>query len=281
MVADVPGRSAARGFVERNLAGLMDALDHAARADADARRGGWLQGLDPRAKLLGFGALIIAAVGARNLYTVLAMFLVAAGLAVSSCVQWRALVTQVWIGALVFTGLIALPAVFLTPGREIYKLPLLHWAVTAQGLRAAGMLIGRAETTATLAWTMVFSTRWTQVLKALRVLRVPTVAVVILGMTYRYIFLLLGLATDFFAARRSRQIGVLDAGQRHRVAIGAVGVLLDKSLHMSGEVYQAMQSRGFAGEVYTLDDFHWRGRDTTALLGFLALAAGMLWLGWE
>ncbi len=279
MVDGASRRSAARGFVERNIAGLVGAMDHAARADADARRKGWLQSLDPRAKILGFGALIVAAVGVRSLPLVWAMFLVAAGLAVLSCAQWRVLVTQIWIGALIFTGMIALPAVFLTPGRGVYTLPLLHWAVTAQGLRAAGMLIGRAETTATLAWTVVFSTRWTQVLKALRVLRVPTVAVVILGMTYRYIFLLLGLASDFFAARRSRQVGMLDAGQRHRVAIGAVGVLLDRSLHMSGEVYQAMQSRGFAGEVYSLDDFCWRGRDTVALLGFLMAAAGTFWLG--
>ena len=279
MVGGVLRRSAARGFVERNIAGLMDAMDHAARADADARREGWLQSLDPRTKLIGFGALILAAVGVRSLPVVSGMFLAAAGLAVSSCVQWRTLVTQIWIGALLFTGLIALPAVFLTPGRGVYTLPLLHWVMTAQGLHTAGMLVGRAETTATLSWVMVFSTRWTQVLKALRALRVPTVAVVILGMTYRYIFLLLGLASDFFAARRSRQVGALDAGQRHRVAVGAAGVLLDKSLHLSGEVYQAMQSRGFAGEVYTLDDFRWRGRDTMALLGFLAAAAGMLWLG--
>ena len=63
------------------------------------------------------------------------------------------------------------------------------------------------------------------------------------------------------------------------MAIGAAGVLLDKSLHMSGEVYQAMQSRGFAGEMYTLDDFCWRGRDTMALVGFLVAAAGTFWLG--
>ena len=279
MVDGMPRRSARRGFVERNIAGLMDAMDHAARADADARRTGWLQSLDPRAKLIGFGALIVAAVSVQSLPVVWTILAVAAGLAVLSCAQWRVLVTQVWVGTLFFTGLIALPAVFLTPGRGVGTLPFLHWAVTAQGLRAAGMLVGRAETTATLAWTVVFSTRWTQVLKALRVLRVPTVAVVILGMTYRYIFLLLGLASDFFAARRSRQVGVLDAGQRQRMAVGAAGVLLDRSLHMSGEVYQAMQSRGFAGEVYTLDDFRWRGRDTVALLGFLAAAAGMLWLG--
>ena len=44
------------------------------------------------------------------------------------------------------------------------------------------------------------------VLKALRVLRVPVVVVVVLGMTYRYILLLLEIAHEMFEARRSRTV---------------------------------------------------------------------------
>lgn len=264
-----------KGFVERNIAALAGTLDHAARADDTARRGGWLQTLDPRAKIIGFGLLILAAVGARSLVVVFAVLLASASLALASRVPWRTLVGQVWVGVLAFTGWIALPAVFLTPGETLGTVPGLGWPVTAQGLRAAGLLLCRAETTATLALTLVFTTRWPQVLKALRVLGVPTVAVVILGMTHRYIFLLLRLAGDFFVARRARSVGPLDAAQRRRVAAGAAGVLLGKSLQLSGEVYQAMLSRGFRGELYTLDDFRWKTRDTLALatLAVVALAA--------
>jgi len=125
-------------------------------------------------------------------------------------------------------------------------------------------LIARAETAATLAGLLVLTTPWTHVLKALRILRVPALLVIVLGMTYRYIFLLLRLAEDFFEARRSRLIRPLSRPDQRRMAGAAAGVLLSKSLQLSEEVYLAMQSRGFRGSAYTMDDFRFRGRDWLA-----------------
>ena len=59
---------------------------------------------------------------------------------------------------LLFTGAIALPALFLTPGRT--ALSLGGFAITAQGLRAAGFLLSRAETAATLSALLVLTTPW-------------------------------------------------------------------------------------------------------------------------
>lgn len=272
-------RSPRPGFIERNLAGLAETVGHAAQADHLAGGGGWLQALDPRAKLIGVALWIGAAVSVRRLDIVVALGLAGALLAVGSRIPLRLLAGQVWVGVLAFTGVIALPAIFLTPGPTALMLPGLGWTVTAPGLRTAGLLLARSETAATLAFTLVLSTPWTDVLKALRVFRVPTVAVVILQMTHRYIFLLLRVATDFFVARRSRQVGALDAAQRRALAAGVAGALLGKSLHLSEEVYQAMQSRGFRGEIRTFDDFRWRPRDGFALAGFLAVTLLALRLG--
>ena len=75
-------------------------------------------------------------------------------------------------------------------------------------------------------------------------------------------------------------MGALDAAARRALAASVAGVLLGKSLHLSEEVYQAMQSRGFRGEIYTLDDFRWQRRDGFALAGFcLAVTLLALWLG--
>jgi energy-coupling factor transporter transmembrane protein EcfT len=48
---------------------------------------------------------------------------------------------------------------------------------------------------------------------------------------------------------------------------------------LSGEVYSAMQARGFRGEIYTLDDFQMNPRDWFALMLYVALATIVLWLG--
>jgi cobalt/nickel transport system permease protein len=126
---------------------------------------------------------------------------------------------------------------------------------------------------------LVLCTPWTHVLKALRVLRVPIVLVVILGMTYRYILLMIGTAEEMFESRRSRMVGKLEAKEGRRLAIATVGVLLGKTMQLSGDVYLAMQSRGFRGEVYVLDDFEMRLRDWSWLAAFFALSAAAMWMG--
>jgi len=58
------------------------------------------------------------------------------------------------------------------------QLPFLGWTVTGPGLRAAAYLTMRAETAATFSILVALCTPWNNVLKALRVLRLPTVVVV-------------------------------------------------------------------------------------------------------
>ena len=126
---------------------------------------------------------------------------------------------------------------------------------------------------------LVLSTRWAQILKALRVLRVPVVFVVILGMTYRYLFLILETALDMFESRESRTVGVLEGPDRRRLATATIGVLLSKSYHLSADVNLAMQSRGFRGEVYMLDEFAMRTVDWYWLLFFFTISAAVIWVG--
>jgi energy-coupling factor transporter transmembrane protein EcfT len=158
-------------------------------------------------------------------------------------------------------------------------LPWVGWAVTAQGLTTAGYLVLRAETAATFGALLVFTTPWAHVLKALRTFRVPLVFVVVLGMTYRYILLLLETAHAMFEARRSRTVGRLSAGVRRRLAAEGAGVLLGKALDLSGEVFLAMQARGFRGEVYVLDDFRMTSADWIALVSLTGAAVVACWTG--
>lgn len=278
-MAKQPGRQSSQGVVERSLASFVAALESAFQAEALARKNGLLQKLDPRVKIVAILPLIIIAALARWLWVISVLLAVAVVVSLLSRVSVATLAKRVWIGVLAFTGFISIPALFLTPGRVIYSLPLLGWSVTAQGLRAATYLIMRAETAATFSVLIVLCTPWSSVLKALRVLRLPVVLVVILGMAYRYIFLLLRNAHDMFQSRKSRMLGRLDARQQRRLANAAAGVLLSKTLQLSEDVYLAMRSRGFQGEVYALDEFQTRWFDWVALFLFAGVAALAVWFG--
>jgi len=104
----------------------------------------------------------------------------------------RVLAARAWIGALAFYRRHRRAGFVPHSWRyAIYRLPGLHWTVTAQGLTTASYLLLRVITAATLALLLEFTTPWVQVLKALRVFRIPVVFVAILGMASRYILLLL------------------------------------------------------------------------------------------
>lgn len=268
-----------RGFIERTAVALVSALDHAFYAEELARAPGFLQRLDPRVKLLGALALIVAVVEVYRLAVIAAIFLIAVVLAVGSRAPLRGLLTRVWIPVLCFTGVIALPAIFVTPGRVAAMLPGPGWPITSQGLTAAAFLVGRAETAATLCVLLILTTPWARVLKALRCLKMPVVLTALFGMTYRYLFLLLEAARDMFESRRSRLVGRLSGPERRRVAASSAGVLISKSFDLSSEVYAAMLSRGYRGEVYALDEFESRPFDWI-MLGVCALVvAAAFWMG--
>jgi len=261
-----------RTFVERTLRKLAETMEHAGRAEASATGTGFLQRIDPRAKLGGLLLLIVAAVASHRIAVTGAIFATALLLAAVSGKTVLRTIAALWGGILFFTGAIVFPSLFTTPGATLWIVPWLHWKATATGLHSAVHLIVRAETTATLATLMVLTTPWPHLLKALRVLRVPAIVVAILSMTHRYIFLMLQLAQDYFEARRVRMVGNLDDTQRRRMAVSGVAVLLSKSLQLASEVYEAMLARGFRGTVYTLDEFRMKTLDWWTLAGFVLLA---------
>jgi cobalt/nickel transport system permease protein len=268
-----------KGFVERTIDSLMRLSQEALYAESIARTPGLLQGLDPRIKLAGSGALVIAAIAVHRLWIVGALFLFSTLLARLSKIPFGTLATRVWAAVLGFTGIVALPALFLIPGQMAILLPVLNWTITWQGLTSAAFLVLRAETAATLVLAVIVTTPWHRLLRALRLFRIPVAVVVILEMTYRYIFVFLRAANQLFESRRARLLGSIDPAEERSYAAAMAGVLLHKSLSLSEDVHQAMQARGFRGDVRLLDDLTVSGADWLKLAGLLLVAAATVWVG--
>lgn len=268
-----------RGFLTKTLRDFTDALENALFAEDIARRAGLLQSLDPRAKLLGVLALLIAVNVSHHWLAVLALGLVTLPLASVSRIPLRFYLSRVWIPTSVFTGVIALPALFnvVTPGAPLVTLidsdaPRVLVAITYSGVLTALSLWLRVGVSVSLATLLILTTRWATLLQALRVVRVPQAFVLILGMTYRYLFVLLHVANHLFLARQSRLVGRVTPSENRRWLAASVGTLFAKSYALSDEVYLAMQARGFRGEVHVLDAPHWQARDWVGLGAFIALA---------
>ena len=147
----------------------------------------------------------------------------------------------------------------LTPGDIV--LPLWTWhgqpvGITAQGLQAAGLIVSRVALSISLVVLLTLTTPWVELLAALRALHVPRMFVLVVGLAYRYIFLLLGSVTDMYESRRARQVGAATHDKAARAFVSSTaGALLSKSHQLSEEVHMAMVSRGFRGDAKTLKAF--------------------------
>jgi cobalt ECF transporter T component CbiQ len=258
---------------------LTRAFGHALVSEKVTRQTGLLQSLDPRVRLAGVLSLVLAVTLSHKLTVVTALFLLAVLLALLSRLSLLQLVTRVWLPVFLFTGVIALPALFLTPGTAAFTIPFFGIIATSQGLTSAALLILRVETAAMLTTTLVLATPWMHILKALRAFRIPQEVVMILAITHRYIFLLAETASQMFESRNSRTVGTLDRTMQRKVTTQTAGVLLSKSIELSSEVFLAMQSRAFRGDAQVLVDFRLRGLDYLAIAGFLAVSVLAVWMG--
>src|SRR5262249_1993138 len=148
----------------------------------------------------------------RNLAVIGALYMLTLPVALASQVPMGFYLKRAWLFMPFFTGIIALPALFnvFTPGPALLTLiatPSFTLSVTLPVVVTAAFLLLRVGASVSIGVLLVLTTRWASLLKALHVLHVPQVFVLILGMTYRYIYVLLQSANDMFLARKSRVVG--------------------------------------------------------------------------
>ena len=252
------GKRRKGGFVEKTLGGGAAVLGQAMFSDDLARQRGLLQRIEPRVKLLTLVGLLVAVGLVRSIPVLVGCYAGTLLLAVASRVPVPFFVRRVWLFVPIFTGVVVLPATLslVTPGRVV--LALWHWhgqpvGFTAQGLHSAGLVVARVATSISLVVLLTLTTAWARLLAALRAVGVPRIFVLVVGMAYRYLFLLLTAVTDMYTARKARSAG---AGTRtaegRRFVAASAGALFGKAHQLSEEVHQAMTARGYRGEPRTL-----------------------------
>jgi cobalt ECF transporter T component CbiQ len=265
-------------FVEKTLVDINNTLEQSLFAEQNARKQGLLQGLDPRLKIVALLLLVLAVNLSHNILIILVLYFLALWLAFFSKISLAFFIKRVWLLIPFFTGIVALPALFITPGSIVVHLPL-GLVITNTGVTTAAFLLLRVGTSVSFAVLLILTTPWNSVLKALGVLRVPDVIILILGMTYRYVHLLLHITNDMFLSRKSRLLRRMNGSEERHLVAATSGALLNKSLQVSSEVFLAMQSRGFRNYPRTMDTFKMRWMDWLSG-GVVFITIGLaIWLG--
>jgi cobalt/nickel transport system permease protein len=277
-----PRREGHVGWVEKTLAGITGSIEQAVFTERHARSDGWLQRADPRAKLGMFLAAILAASFTTSVVALAVLYGCLAAAAKASRIPLGLFVRRVWAGIPFFAAIVVIPAIFLVQGPRLFELNLgpVTVAPSVTGLAGALLFVARVGVSVSVAVLLVTTTPWADLLKSLRAVRTPQVFVLILSMTYRYIFLFLHTVNGVFLARKSRIVARTGGAEQRRWLSGTIGNLMSRSFQMSNEVYAAMLARGFGGEMRSYNAFSMRATDWLALGGAVAVAMASLGIGW-
>lgn len=263
-------RATSHDFVGRSARAMLAFLKDAVYAEETARRPGLLQGIEPRAKIVGMLALLVLAMLVRALPALAVLYLVSLLLAVLSRLGLVFFLVRTWVFIPLFSLAVAIPALFsfVSPGHTVAVAGGLR--VTDHGLRAVGFFVGRVVVSVSLTVLLSLTTRHAVLLKALRAFGVPRIFVMALGIGYRYVYLFVELVDNTYRAVRSRTGGRMHHRQGQRLVAWNIGQLWSRSYALNEQVYGAMTSRGFRGDSVTLEAARMRLRDWCWLAGTLA-----------
>ena len=269
------------GWIEKTISGIAGSIEQSVFTEEHARKDGWLQSLDPRAKLGMFLVTVLAVSLSNSLFALATFYLVLLLVARASKVPFDFFVKRVWLGIPFFAGVVIIPSIFFTSGQRLLDLALgpIHFGPTAASLLSAAIFVARVGVSVSLAVLLILTASWADILKSLQAFRVPQVFILLLSMTYRYIFLFLHTANGMFEARKSRTVGRTSGQQQRGWISGSMASLMSRSFKISSDVYAAMSARGFNGTVYAYNAYRMTTRDWLALIGAVCIAVAVFVLG--
>jgi energy-coupling factor transporter transmembrane protein EcfT len=163
-----------------------------------------------------------------------------------------------------FGFLVAFPSAFnvVTPGEMIFPVvtlqqPYHFWiylipqqiGITRQGSEGVTMLCLRIMNSLTISLLVIHTTSFHRFIKALQVFRVPGAFLLIITLSYKYIFIFAKTVENMYLARKSRQVGMVRNEEARIWIAGRMAHMFRKTMSRYDEMYRAMVARGFAEEV--------------------------------
>ncbi|MGC8786867.1 MAG: cobalt ECF transporter T component CbiQ [Anaerolineae bacterium] len=155
--------------------------------------------------------------------------------------------------------LTALPLLVTVKGAVIVRVSLGSWvfSLTASGLERFLSIALKSWLAVQMAVLLTATTPLPDILVAMRALGVPRLLIAILGLMWRYLFVLADEALRMIRAREARSASASGKGGgtvtwRARVAGGMVGSLFLRGYERSERIYHAMLARGYDGTIRSL-----------------------------
>lgn len=239
-------------FIERSIMSALSFLKESAFSDEYALKKGFLQSIDARLKTVIFLFFIIQILFAKNIFILLGIYAISILLACFSRINLGFFLKRTWVFIPLFSLFIAIPALFsvVTPGEALvtFEIAGFKLIITSQGLFGAVLFITRVTASVSFAVLLSITTKHFELLRTLRIFKIPQVFVMTLGMCYRYIFLFVEIVENTYIAIKSRAGIKMHYKKGQHIVSWNIAHLWARSYQLNQDVYKAMLSRGYRGE---------------------------------
>ncbi len=252
---------------------------------------GLFQKLDGRVKVLFLLFFIIIVSLKRELTSEIYIGILVFVLALLSRLSITTLYKRILFLGILFGFLIALPSAFnvITRGEIIvpiaklsrphhfwiYQIPA-EIGITREGIYGVATLTLRVINSLSLSFLVLYTTSFAEIIRAFKILRVPDSFLLIIALTYKYIFIFSKTVEDMFLAKKSRMIREARETREREWIAGRLAFLFKKTRLRCEEVFNAMMARGFSDTVRLYGFRKMRAADWLA--GVFLFSIGLLFL---
>jgi cobalt/nickel transport system permease protein len=250
---------------------------------------GFFYDLDNRLKVVFWLFFLVIVSLKKELLPELGIFSTVFVLVVLSRINLVTFYRKVFLLGFIFGFLISLPSSLnvITHGEVIFPVITLPKAYdfwlyhiprvigfTAEGVSVVSMLTLRVINSLSLSFLILYTTPFPEIIKALKVLKVPDAFLIIISLTYKYIFIFARIVADMHLAKKSRLLGPVRSAEARDWIAGRIAFIFKKTQLKCDDVFKAMIGRGFSGEIKLYQYQKITGRDWG--LGFFLLTLGSL-----
>ncbi len=231
---------------------------------------GFIQNIDPRAKIFSFIAFILVAILARSIATLVILIMITFFLSIASKIPLKFFIIRTSFIPL-FVAVIALPLLFITPGNSIFTINPVN--ITIEGIHKALIFTLRVWACVNPLILLVLTTKFSSLINAMEKLKISKIFTMMISITYRFIFLSINEAYRMALAKESRTIKGESRLKTMKSLASMISTLFIRSYERGERVYLAMIARGYKGSTRNLNKMSISGKDMIFVFIIIAICS--------
>lgn len=280
-------------FLERGIDHLSGVIKEGYAQWECSSQNGFLQKIDARVKVFFLLFFILIVSLKKDLLPEAYVWFFVFVLTLLSRLNILKVYKRVFLFGFVFGFLIALPSAFNVITKGEIVLPLVglsrsyhFWiyhipadiGITKEGMYGVAMLTLRVINSLSLSFLILYTTPFHEIIRALKVLRVPDSFLIIITLCYKYIFVFSKTVEEMHFSKKSRVVRGLSHTEAREWIAGRIGFIFRKTRFRCEEIFKAMIGRGFCDTIKFHGFRKLRMADWCAAIFFFFSGILFLWI---